>query len=150
MSLALDSTTMPFESVTIQNVSLLTNDDVAYLILTSGNSGAFYSVHRTYDDFFKLHCDLLDTFPLESGFQTEPRTLPPLPGKKLVSLRPTKAARRKAALQLAQRRQQPLCDYLAALIRLPSIIKYRSAAHLACQNVITLACASDTSLLSTF
>eukprot|EP00045_Choanoeca_perplexa_P003001 m.28182 g.28182 ORF g.28182 m.28182 type:complete len:313 (-) comp11811_c0_seq2:35-973(-) len=111
--------------VCVDDATLLDNDDVAYLIHTNTDDQQ-HAVHRTYNDFFKLHCGLLDAFPVEGGLGTTPRVIPPLPGKRLLSFRPSKASRRKAAMQLAVRRKPALHDYLSGLLRINGIKQHAS------------------------
>ena len=74
--------------------------------------------HRGYSDFFKFHCELLDTFPEESGsVKGSSRILPFLPGKKLF---------RRSTKRLAEERLPQLDQYIRELTALPEKISYSS------------------------
>jgi len=75
--------------------------------------------HR-YDPLFQFHCCILDAFPVEAGETDLPRTIPPLPGKKLLgSIRIGKSKR--ASLLLAEKRLPQITAYLKGLLLIPNI-----------------------------
>eukprot|EP00035_Acanthoeca_spectabilis_P001906 m.83572 g.83572 ORF g.83572 m.83572 type:complete len:462 (+) comp11219_c0_seq2:89-1474(+) len=72
------------------------------------SDGAEGKVLRSYSDFFSFHCKLLDLFPEDA--EREPREIPYLPGKKMLSLKKARA--------VAMERVQPIMEYLPLLFAL--------------------------------
>eukprot|EP00050_Salpingoeca_kvevrii_P012696 m.24264 g.24264 ORF g.24264 m.24264 type:complete len:320 (-) comp4249_c0_seq1:208-1167(-) len=75
---------------------------------------AAMTIKRTYDELFKFQCLLLDAFPDEAGNTGQPRTIPPLPGKRLFST--------KSHQGVAQQRLPEIAAYANRLVALPAHI----------------------------
>lgn len=66
---------------------------------------------RSYTDLFNFHCKLLDLFPIDA--EREPRDIPYLPGKKLISMKKARAVaedRVKAIMQCVPTTPLPTND----------------------------------------
>lgn len=79
-------------------------------------------VLRSYSDFFSFHCKLLDLFPEDA--EREPREIPYLPGKKMLSLKKARA--------VAMERVQPIMECV------PFVILCYLRADLECSNGLWL------------
>ncbi|XP_067947529.1 SH3 and PX domain-containing protein 2B-like [Watersipora subatra] len=84
-----------------------------YEIRLKWSDGQSAVVYRRYSEFFNLQCKLLDTFPCEAGANDpSKRTLPFMPGKRLLG---------NTSQKTAEKRRDKFNGYLNALIQLPNV-----------------------------
>ena len=83
-----------------------------YVIRVKWSNDVVNVIYRRYSQFYELHSQLIDLFPVQGGvYRQTDRTLPYLPGKILFG----RSHIRKVALD----RLQPISDYCGGLIKLP-------------------------------
>lgn len=90
------------------------NSRYAFEMNINWSNGGKSTCVKSYNEFFEVHCKLLDAFPDDAGkTKTNPRIIPFLPGKKIF---------RRSTKQLAQERLPQLDMYMKALVALPGHI----------------------------
>eukprot|EP00051_Salpingoeca_urceolata_P015216 m.196330 g.196330 ORF g.196330 m.196330 type:complete len:382 (+) comp18323_c0_seq3:71-1216(+) len=94
----------------------------SYVFQVTWNDNRTSVVKHPYESLFKFQCELLDTFPIDAGTAGSPRTIPPLPGKKMFGLTISKAGKEAAAKSLAEKRLPGIVSYIGKLIKMPEHI----------------------------